>query len=566
MLSALSPDGLPSGFASWSPIAQATALGLATFVQEDVPTISAAVLAATGRLTWTTAFLGCFLGIWAGDALLYLIARVLGRPLLEMAWARRWAPPESVARSERWFSEKGSWLLVSSRFIPGTRLPTYLAAGFLRLPFGRFLAVTGSAVAVWTTAIFGLAMLFGDRLADGLQRWDRGGIGLLAVVAVGFVLVRIAGRSAAWLGRQDGSRRSSASFRTRAAAFYGRWTCWEFWPAWLFYAPVVLRYAWLAFRHRGLTLPSAANPGITTGGLVGESKFATLRDLMRTSPEHTAEAWLLGPGTAAERIRGLDMLRSAQDIAFPFILKPDLGQRGMGVKLVRDEDDVSAYLRDNAAPIVVQRYVPGPSEVGVFYYRFPHESRGRIFAITEKIFPVLVGDGIHTVEELVWRDERARFVAARYLARFASRCDEVLAVGETLRLVEAGNHAQGCIFRDGGRFATEALADRIDTISKGVPGFFIGRYDLRFTCEEELRAGRGFRILELNGAAAEATSIYDARNSLVAAYRTLFRQWDLVFAIGAANRALGTTPTPPLELIRVWRAANRLIATYPIAD
>ena len=566
MLSVLSPDGLPSGFASWSPTSQATALGLATFVQEDVPTISAAVLAATGRLSWLTGFLGCFFGIWAGDALLYLIARVVGRPLLEMASARRWATPDSVARSERWFAEKGSWLLVTSRFIPGTRLPTYLAAGFLRLPFGRFLAVTGSAVAVWTTSIFGLAMLFGDRLADGLQRWGRGGIGLLAVVAIGFVLVRIAGQAAAWLARRAGSRRSSASFRTRAAAFYGRWTRWEFWPAWLFYAPVVLRYAWLALRHRGLTLPSAANPGITTGGLVGESKFATLRDLMRTSPEHTAEAWLLGPGTAAERIRELGRLRSAHDLAFPFILKPDLGQRGMGVKLVRDEVDVSAYLRDNAAPIVVQRYVPGPSEVGVFYYRFPHEARGRIFAITEKIFPVLVGDGIHTIEELVWRDERARFVAGRYLARFASRCDEVLAAGETLRLVEAGNHAQGCIFRDGGRFATEALADRIDAISKGVPGFFIGRYDLRFTCEEELRAGRGFRILELNGAAAEATSIYDARNSLVAAYRTLFRQWDLVFAIGAANRALGATPTPPLELIRVWRAANRLIATYPIAD
>ncbi len=547
-------------------MAQASALGLATFVQEDVPTISAAVLAATGKLAWQTGLLGCFLGIWAGDALLYLLARWLGRPLLELAWVRRFVPPGSVERSERWFSEKGTWLLVTSRFIPGTRLPTYLAAGFLRLPFGRFLAVTGIAVAVWTTSIFGLALLVGDRLVGWLQRWDRGGVGLLALVAIGFVLVKLAGRAASHLARATGRRRSPASFRTRAAAFWGRWTRWEFWPAWLFYAPVVLRYAWLALRHRGLTLPSAANPGITTGGLVGESKFATLRDLMRTSPGSTAEAWLLETGTAEERMRVLDTLRSAHDIAFPFILKPDLGQRGMGVKLIHHDDEMAAYLRDNAAPIVVQRYVPGPLEVGVFYYRFPHESCGRIFAVTEKVFPVLVGDGIHTVEELVWRDERARFVASRYIERFAARRDEVLAVGATLRLVEAGNHAQGCIFRDGGRFATEALADRIDAISKGVPGFFIGRYDLRFTSEEELRAGRGFQILELNGAAAEATSIYDARNSLVSAYRTLFRQWGLVFAIGAANRALGARPTAPLELIRIWRAANRLIATYPLAD
>jgi hypothetical protein len=99
-----------------------------------------------------------------------------------------------------------------------------------------------------------------------------------------------------------------------------------------------------------------------------------------------------------------------------------------------------------------------------------------------------------------------------------------------------------------------------------LPGFFIGRYDVRFSSEGDLRAGRNFQILELNGAGAEATSIYDARNSLRSAYRTLFRQWELVFAIGAANRALGAEPTPLPELLRVWRAASRQFATYPPAD
>ena len=98
---ALSPHELPAGFYGWSALAQASALGLATFVQEDVPTISAAVLAATGKLAWQTGLLGCFLGIWAGDALLYLLARWLGRPLLELAWVRRFVPPGSVERSER---------------------------------------------------------------------------------------------------------------------------------------------------------------------------------------------------------------------------------------------------------------------------------------------------------------------------------------------------------------------------------------------------------------------------------------------------------------------------------
>lgn len=545
---------LPVAFTEWMPVTQATALGLATFVQEDVPTVTAAVLASAGRLKWQAGFLGCFLGIWLGDALLYLLARGFGRPLLKYAWVRRFASPESIARSEKWFAQRGTWLLVSSRFVPGTRLPTYLAAGFLRLPFHRFLLVTGSVVAVWTVGIFSLGHVFGTQLNDWLQRWNSGGWVLLLVIALALTVLRLL---SLLLNR--------GTFR-RLRAAWGRWLRWEFWPAWLFYLPVGLNYARLALKYRGLTLPSAANPGIATGGLVGESKFETLHELHRTSPEFTAEAWLVEAGDSSKRWTHLRNLIADQGIAYPFILKPDLGQRGLGVKLIRTEAEAKDYLLRSDTALVVQRYVPGPLEAGVFYYRFPGEERGRIFAVTEKIFPVLTGDGIRTVEELIWQDERARFVAARYLTRFAKRRDEVLPPGETLRLVEAGNHAQGCIFRDGAHLRTPELETRLDEISRQLPGFFIGRYDLRFESEADLRAGRNFRILELNGASAEATSIYDARNSLRTAYRMLFRQWELVFAIGAANRARGAASTPFAELFRVWRAANRQFATYPLAD
>jgi hypothetical protein len=99
-----------------------------------------------------------------------------------------------------------------------------------------------------------------------------------------------------------------------------------------------------------------------------------------------------------------------------------------------------------------------------------------------------------------------------------------------------------------------------------LPGFYIGRYDVRYANEDDLRAGKNFQIVELNGAASEATSIYDARNSLFAAYRTLFRQWELVFAIGAENRRSGASPTPILALWQKWREYAQYAATYPVAD
>ena len=545
------------------PATQAVTLALLTFVQEDLPTVSAALLAAAGAITWPAAFLGCFLGIWLGDALLYLTARGLGRPMLERAWARRFFDPAAVSRSERWFADKGTWLLISSRFVPGTRLPTYLAAGFLRLPFGKFLVVTGVTVGAWTIAIFALAHLLGAELTNRLQHLQSASWALLGAVIAVVVAIRLT------------MKLSQSNCRRRLAAALGRWTRWEFWPAWLFYLPVGLNYLRLAVKYRGFTLPTAANPGIFSGGFVGESKVVTLRQLSAGSPEFTAEAHLLASDTAdpagdsSSFIGRLDSLRTLcaqRNIEFPFILKPDVGQRGVGVKLIRDEAQAENYLRQTDTPLIVQRYAPGPHEVGVFYYRFPGELRGRIFAITEKVFPFVTGDGASTVEELIWQDERARLIADRYLQRLGVRRAEIPTLGETVKLVEAGNHAQGCIFRDGAHLWSEQLDQRLDEISRRLDGFFIGRYDIRYANEDDLRAGENFQIIELNGAASEATSIYDARNSLVAAYRTLFRQWELVFAIGAANRRLGSSPTGVARLWRAWRKTAALTESYPIAD
>jgi hypothetical protein len=345
-----------------------------------------------------------------------------------------------------------------------------------------------------------------------------------------------------------------------------RWTHWEFWPAWMFYPPVAIYYFWLALKYRGLTLPTAANPGIFSGGIVGESKMATLQTLMETSPGFTAEAELIIGSTSEERLSSLREICRRHSIDYPFIVKPDVGQRGVGVKLVRSEAQARAYLEQTQAPLLVQRYAAGPHEIGLFYYRFPHEHRGHVFAVTEKVFPVITGDGRSMVSDLIWADSRARFMATKYLERLHGRENEILPIGQILRLVEAGNHAQGCIFKDGLRFFTPALAECIDSISQKIPGFYIGRYDIRYSNEDDLRAGRNFKIIELNGAASEATSIYDARNSLFDAYRTLFHQWDLVFAIGAANLRNGSAPTKFAAVWQKWREYTRHAATYPAAD
>ena len=542
------PASLRNGCRLW----KAAGFFLATFVLEDAAAIGAGLLLTAGQISWPAAFTACFLGIWLGDVGLYALARFAGREWFERSSFRKHST--KVVRSEKWFAERGALILIFSRVVPGARLPTYLAAGFLRVPLPRFLFVTGAAAFVWTFIILLLAQTFGAQVARWFSHYK---FGSLLLFGAGIIL----------LAMFQFARRALLNFDSRKfSARIGRWTHWEFWPMWLFYPPVAIYYLWLAIKYRGVMLPTAANPGIYSGGIVGESKMATLRDLMQTSPEFTAEAELIIGSTPEERLASLRKICARRNIFHPFILKPDLGQRGAGIKLIHEESQALAYLQQTSAALLVQHFAEGPHEAGIFYYRFPGESGGQIFSITEKLFPVIVGDGKSSVAELVWNDARARFMAAKYLQRFGARQNEVLSVGETLKLVEAGNHAQGCIFRNGMRLNTPALEKCIDEISKKISGFFVGRYDIRFASEDDLRAGINFQIIELNGAAAEATNIYDARNSLWSAYRTLFRQWDLVFAIGAENRRRGCAPMKISDCWRAWRDYSELAATYPAAD
>src|SRR6266571_4909315 len=151
-----------SAVAEWLPFAKAAGFFLATFVLEDVAAVGAGLLLATGGISWPAAFVACFLGIWMGDAGLYALARYAGRGWFERSSLRRVAA--KVAESERWFAERGAPILIFSRLVPGARLPTYLAAGFLRVPLPRFLLITGAASFVWTLAILALVQKFGEQV------------------------------------------------------------------------------------------------------------------------------------------------------------------------------------------------------------------------------------------------------------------------------------------------------------------------------------------------------------------------------------------------------------------
>jgi membrane protein DedA with SNARE-associated domain len=529
-----------------------TLILLGTLVSEDLTCLGTGLLIREGFVLPGIGLLGCFLGIWLGDLGLWLLGRVFGRPLLSMPWIARRVSGERLERAGRWFDRRGWIAIFAARFLPGTRLPLYLAAGVLGHSVWRFALWTALAALAWVPLMVLAAALLGEAfVASFTGVFGAGWLPLLLGALALFLLVRVTVLCCTSVGRGKVLARVSKLWR------------WEFWPSWLFYLPVLPWLGWLAIRHRGILTWTAANPGIPHGGVVGESKFAILSELPR---DWIVQSLLVAPGELRDRLEQVRRGLQEDGWQFPLILKPDASQRGAGVRRVWNLSQVEQYLQDQAAAVIVQTYHPGPFEAGIFYYRLPGEEKGHIFSVTDKQFPVLVGDGRSTLEELIWRHPRYRMQAHTFLARHKGQVDRVLEVGERFPLALAGNHCQGTMFRDGAHLITPELAERVDAIARNFPGFFIGRFDVRYRDVAQFKAGRDLAVVELNGVTSESTNIYDPSWSLFRAYRTLCRQWALLYRIGDANRDRGHTPTGILALLRLVRDYYRDLRVNPLAD
>ena len=341
----------------------------------------------------------------------------------------------------------------------------------------------------------------------------------------------------------------------------------EFWPQKLFYPPLFFYWVWLTLRHGGFTLPTISNPRFPFGGWIGESKSRVFENAGQFARQYIA-SWLQVRRSAD--LKAEDALRQANlaGLNLPFIAKPDLGCRGVGVRRIRNVEELQAYIErfPMNEDIVLQSLVDHEAEAGIFYVRKPSEKHGRIISVTLKYFPYVYGDGKSTLRELIERDRRAGPLAHIYMPRHATRLHWIVPDRHPFRLAYAGSHSRGTIFRNGNRFVTQAMTDAFDRIAKDIDEFYFGRFDIRFTSIEDLQVGRGFTIVEVNGAGAEATHIWDRNTTLLEAYGALMQQYRLLWETGAENARRGFRPASLPDLIRAYRHEVRLWAQYPLTE
>ena len=326
--------------------------------------------------------------------------------------------------------------------------------------------------------------------------------------------------------------------------FFYKATHWEYWPFGLVYFPMFFVWLYYSIRARTFFFFLPANPGIQNAGFLMESK----KEIYDNLPAEFVPKTILVRSGAISHAIIVDMNRAG--IGFPCIAKPDIGMKGLAVSLLDNEISLAGYAARADFDFLIQEYISLPEETGIFFYKMPGNKCGHISGITKKEFLSVKGDGHSSLSELIEANPRYRFQLPALQHVYGKALTTVLQKGELKTLVPYGNHARGAKFMDITRLSDRQLEKTINAICDRLPGFYFGRLDIRYRSWEELKEGKAFSIIELNGAGSEPTHIYDPRYSLLDAWKEIARHYKLLFLISRRNHRSGH---PDLSFRQGWR-------------
>jgi hypothetical protein len=332
-------------------------------------------------------------------------------------------------------------------------------------------------------------------------------------------------------------------------------TSWEFWPMPLVYFPIYIYCLFLSLRARSFRFFSASNPAIENSGMFGESKSAILNKV----PAEYRPAMVVVP-LNMEWMIALVKIRSA-GIRFPFIVKPDIGVNGNGVKRIHHEEEFKAYLEKSPCTVIAQELIEWPEEYGVFYIRIPGEEKGRVTSLVKKSFLSVIGDGTSTVEQLMEQNPRAVLQIERFRKEYAHKLEMVPAIAEVKILEPIGTRSKGTTYLNANHLINGGMNETFDSIAKKIDGFYYGRFDVRCRTEEDVVTGQQMRILELNGAGAEPAHIYDPESSIFSAWASLFYHWHLLYKVSVTNHRKGI-PYLTKEEVKRYQDLNKKVKKH----
>jgi len=267
------------------------------------------------------------------------------------------------------------------------------------------------------------------------------------------------------------------------------------------------------------------------GGFEGEAKSEMYRQLPQslcpaTTVIQAREKW----DDVVEKI-------SSSGLQYPFIVKPDVGAKGILFRKINSEQQLQAYHRVMPATYLVQEYLPHPYEISVFYIRKPNQPSGAITAIIRKVLPEIVGDGKSTIAQLMAQHRGAATQLKKLKVLQQHQLNVVLPRDKRLVVSEIANLYNGAVFSNHTHECTPGMLQLFDDISHRCK-FYYGRYDIRCHSIHDLESGK-FKILEFNGAGSVANHVFTGKYTLLEAYKEILKHWKLLYEISRHNHQHG---------------------------
>ncbi len=326
-----------------------------------------------------------------------------------------------------------------------------------------------------------------------------------------------------------------------------RITHYEYWSYWAFYSPVIFYYIYKSIRHFNFLILTTTNPMIEHSGALLECKKKIDSNI---DPK-------LRPKTIYFSLTDLceDVFQKfeATDLSYPIIAKPNIGERGDFIRIIRSQVELKNYIQNAPRDYHLQEYIHDGFEAGVFVVKRPGE-KAQITSITTKGLFKVIGDGSKTLLELVKRQPRYYFLKESIQRIYPSHpWGQILNQGEEFIVEPVANHCRGTAFLDGNHLKTELLEKFFSNLTDELDGFYYGRFDLKSTSEVEFQQAKNIKIFELNGLFGEPGHIYDPKTTLLEAWRTLLQHWSWAYEIALDNIKKGYSPSKLSDILRMFR-------------
>jgi len=168
----------------------ASSLGLP--VPEDLTLIVAGIISNLDQVNvWLMAII-CYLGILAGDLLIYRVGWLAGPALFRKKWFRRHLTTRRLHLIRENLHKRTILTIFVARHLFYIRTATFLMCGAVRLPFARFFIIDACAALITVPIMMGLGYLFANnyQLIMMYMRQIKIALVIVGLIGLAYVVIR----------------------------------------------------------------------------------------------------------------------------------------------------------------------------------------------------------------------------------------------------------------------------------------------------------------------------------------------------------------------------------------